>query len=292
MNLLIITADDLGLAVEVNEAVELAHRAGVLTAASLMVGGQAAVDAVSRARRLPKLSVGLHVVLVDGRPILPPARIPNLVDGSGNLRRDMVRLSFELALLPSRRRQLRAEIAAQFEAYRQTGLSLDHVDVHKHFHLHPVVAREVIAIGRQFGMRALRIPVEPGAVLARMGQRRGLLLLWLLRPWLAIARAQARRAGIVVADAVFGLTWSGAMSARRLASLIDNLPPGLIEIFTHPAVRNRFLGHADGYGYTGELKALCAPMTAAALRRSRCRLGSYGDVYPRAVGSREPLRST
>ncbi len=68
---LIVTADDFGADEAVNEAVERAHVDGILTAASLMVSGDAAADAVERARRLPKLGVGLHIVLVEGRPALP-----------------------------------------------------------------------------------------------------------------------------------------------------------------------------------------------------------------------------
>jgi predicted glycoside hydrolase/deacetylase ChbG (UPF0249 family) len=66
---LIVTADDFGLHESVNEAVEQASQAGVLTAASLMVGAPAAADAVRRARKLPHLRVGLHLVLADGRAI-------------------------------------------------------------------------------------------------------------------------------------------------------------------------------------------------------------------------------
>jgi len=72
---LIVTADDFGVAREVNDAVEVAHRGGVLTAASLMVSAPAAADAVERARRMPSLRVGLHLVLVDGRPVLPASAV-------------------------------------------------------------------------------------------------------------------------------------------------------------------------------------------------------------------------
>jgi len=83
MRKLIVTGDDFGLAVPVNEAIEEAHRRGILTTASLMVGAGAAADAVERARQLPTLRVGLHLVLVEGRPVLPPREIPDLVDGRG-----------------------------------------------------------------------------------------------------------------------------------------------------------------------------------------------------------------
>ena len=136
----IITADDFGAAVEVNEAVEIAHTSGVLTAASLLVGGAALDDAVARAGRLPNLRVGLHLVLVEGRPLLRPDLIPDLVNDAGTLRTDMAALGLAVALRGSVRAQLAAEITAQFEAFASTGLTLDHVNAHKHFHVHPGIA--------------------------------------------------------------------------------------------------------------------------------------------------------
>ncbi len=259
-----------------NEAVETAHRQGVLTAASLMVGGAASADAIARARRLPRLAVGLHVVVVDGRPTLAPERIPHLVTGDGLLRNDLARLGWEIASRPAARRQLRAEITAQFVAFSRSGLRLAHVDAHKHYHLHPVVAREIISIGRGFGMRALRIPREPASALAQFPgltrPPRG------LGPWLALLRRQARRAGLLTPDAVFGWSWSGAMSAELLAGVLARLPRGVIEIYCHPATTDVFPGHAPGYAYRQELAALLAPQTRQTLRRAGLRLGSYADA--------------
>ena len=91
MKHLIVTADDFGLAQEVNEAVELAHARGILTAASLMVGAGAADDAVSRAKRLPGLRVGLHLTLLEAPPVLTKSQIPDLVGPDGLFRTDMAR---------------------------------------------------------------------------------------------------------------------------------------------------------------------------------------------------------
>src|SRR5580700_770737 len=125
---LIITADDFGLHESVNEAVERAHREGVLSAASLIVAAPAAVDAIARARALPSLRVGLHLVLADGQAILPHAVIPDLVDAEGRFGNRMVRDGVRFFLLPRVRRQLATEIRAQFEAFAASGLSLDHVN--------------------------------------------------------------------------------------------------------------------------------------------------------------------
>ena len=169
LNHLIITADDFGLSEHVNAAVEEAHRRGVLSAASLMVGAPAAADAVERARRLPNLRVGLHVVLVDGDPVSERAHIPALVDRSGRLRNDLPRYGAALAMSPAARRQAAKEIAAQFEAFRATGLPLDHVNAHRHFHLHPVVAASIMT--HRPALRHARA-ARPGRALAhRRGNR-------------------------------------------------------------------------------------------------------------------------
>src|SRR5260370_28326383 len=83
MRRLIITADDFGRDIAINEAVEAASRDGILTCASLMVAAPAAADAVARARLLPGLRVGLHLVLTDGSPVLPPDEVRGLVSADG-----------------------------------------------------------------------------------------------------------------------------------------------------------------------------------------------------------------
>ncbi len=271
---LIVTADDFGASPEVNAAVEQAHLGGILTAASLMVGGDAAGDAVERARRLPGLGVGLHLVLVEGRPLLPPEQIPVLVDGNGQFRSDMVRTALTIFALPSARRQLAAEIDAQFAAFAATGLKLDHVNAHKHFHLHPTIASAILRAGKRHGMTAMRAPIEPPAVIAAIdGERRSAGIEHL---WAKVLRRRLRRAGVTVPDQVFGLAWSGALTAPKLLALLDHLPPGLTEIYAHPA-QGPYPGSAPGYRYAEEFAALTDPLAKAAVSRNGLRLGRFAD---------------
>ena len=132
-----------------------------------MVGAPAAADAVARARRLPELHVGLHLVLVDGHPVLPSSEVRGLVRRNGEFDRNLGRAGIRFFLLPQLRRELRKEIRAQFEAFRATGLPLDHVNAHKHMQLHPTVAALIVEIGRDYGMRAVRVPSEPIEILRR-----------------------------------------------------------------------------------------------------------------------------
>jgi hopanoid biosynthesis associated protein HpnK len=275
---LIVTADDFGLAPEVNAAVETAHSNGILTAASLMMGAPAAADAVDRARRMRSLRVGLHIVLTDGYPVSPPSRLPDLVDKSGRFRSDLIRSSVRIFIDPTVRRQVAYEIAAQFEAFVATGLRLDHVDCHKHWHLHPAISGLILDIGERYGMTALRIPSEPVRVLRLIDKQTSSKLSWVTSTCAALLKARVRRRHLLAADRVFGLAWSGAMTESRVAGLLAHLPDGITEIYFHPATANSFSGAAPGYRYTDELAALVAPRIVFAARDQDIRLIGYSDL--------------
>jgi hopanoid biosynthesis associated protein HpnK len=267
--LCIITADDFGLHLAVNEAVESAHRAGVLSAASLMVAAPAVQDAAQRARALSGLRVGLHLTLADGRSLLPRRQIPDLVDAENRFRDNMVGAGWRFFARPAVRTQLAAEIRAQFAAFAALGLKLDHLDAHKHFHLHPTVLSLALRIGAEFGLRAVRVPAEPGTIATR-----------LLSPWLALMRARLRRAGMVCNDQLYGLGHSGAMHEARLLKVLAALPPGVSEIYLHPATLSGSAISASmaDYRHRDELQALLSPAVRSALVDSSLRLGGYGDI--------------
>ena len=286
MKFLIITADDYGLHEAVNEAVDMAFREGVLTTASLMVGAPAAADAVRRARALPGLAVGLHLVLADGRSVLPPGRIPALVDASGRFRDSMARQGLRFFAMPTVRRQLEAEIRAQFEAFARTGLPLDHVNAHKHFHLHPTLLEMALRIGREFGLAAVRLPREPVWVARRAGPLKGAASR-LLTPWLALMKRRLRAAGVTHNDQVFGVTDSGAMDEAALLRILTQLPDGVSEIYLHPGTRGALTPAMSQYRHREELDALLSPRVRAAVAASGSATGGFLSL----VRAQEPMRS-
>jgi hopanoid biosynthesis associated protein HpnK len=236
-----------------------------------MVGSPAMADAVDRARRLPSLKVGLHLVLVEGHPLLPASEIPDLVDDEGRFRNDLTRAGVEIFLRSSVQRQVAAEIEAQFEAFAATGLTLDHVDAHKHYHLHPVIARLLVTIGQRYGMASVRVPSEPAAQIRRMDP--GTPASPMLWPYTTLLRRRLRRSGIAAPDRVYGYAWSGAMDVDRVETILRDLPPGRSEIYFHPATTDVFPGSCAGYGYRRELDALTSPRTIAAVRQALDRDG-------------------
>jgi hopanoid biosynthesis associated protein HpnK len=246
-----------------------------------MIGAPAAARAVALAQRLPRLAVGLHLALVDAKPVLPPSAIPDLVDERGRFRANVALSGAAMFFLPHVRRQMRAEARAQFEAFRATGLSLDHVNAHKHFHLHPSILSALIEMAKEFGGPAIRAPLEPSAILARIEGARPGLAASSLAPIARIQRARLRRAGIAAPNQVFGLAWSGAMTQSRLAGLISHLPEGVTEIYTHPATRSDFDGAAAGYCYEEELAALTSPDLRRQIAAVEIERGGFSDAPPR-----------
>lgn len=275
----IFSADDFGLDHAVNEAVEIAHREGVLDAASLMVAAPGAADAVARAKKLPGLAVGLHLVLVDGAPASPANEISALLDRRGGFAGPQALAGVRFFFDPRARAALAREIEAQFAAFAATGLALDHVDAHKHMHLHPTVAGLILRIGRRHGMRALRVPMEPPAPLAAADGTRDGLGARALRGWVGGLRARVRRAGLATADQTFGIAWSGAMTEARVIGLLRQLPPGVSEIYFHPAVETGapLTPAMAGYRHAEELAALISPRvreTLATLGLERTKYGA------------------
>ena len=264
---LIVTADDFGLHEAVNEAVERAHWDGVLTAASLMVGAPAAADAIARARRAPNLRVGLHLVLADGQAVLPPEKIPDLVDANGRFGDDMARDGFRFFFLPHVRRQLAAEIEAQFALFEASGLTLDHVNAHKHFHIHPTVLSLILAARRRFRFHAVRLPL-------------GLNPPMFLRPWLALTRRRLDRARIAHNDRICGIEETGAMDESALLAALSRLPAGVTEIYLHPATQGAITPSMASYRPVDELAALLSPRVRTTMEELGLKRGGFSDFWP------------
>ena len=276
MPTLITTADDFGLTESVNEAVSHANANGILTTASLMVSAPHAQDAIARARSLPSLAVGLHLVVIEGTPTLPPETIPDLVDANGRFPSAQLRLGVDYYFRPRVRRQLAAEIRAQFAAFRATGLELDHANAHTHRQLHPTVGRLLIDIGREYGLRALRIPAEapfPGGPALGVADH-------ILRQWTHVLRGQARRAGLLCNDHIMGLGWTGHMTPSRVASCLAQLRPGLTEMYFHPATRRdgTLTRLMPDYEHVAEYEALLTSRVPPSVR-----LATFGSAHAQRV---------
>jgi hopanoid biosynthesis associated protein HpnK len=238
----IFTADDFGLSDALNGAVGLAHRQGLLRCASLMAAGPRTQAALRLARDLPGLCLGVHLTLIQGRPVLPPQEVPHLVTPRGWFAHDPVatgwRYFFRTGWLP----EIRRELAAQIETVLRSGLEIWLLNGHLNLHLHPRIFPVVVDLAREYGVPAVRLAREdwrttlvlaPDHPLPKIAQ--GLIFALLCRR----AARQARAAGLIFNDHLFGLLNDGRMTEAYLVGLVPRLQPGVTEICCHPAL------HAD-----------------------------------------------
>lgn len=272
-------ADDFGLTAGVNRAILELHLGGLLTSTTLMARAAATEEAIELARATPSLSVGCHIVLVDGEPVLPPAQLGTLADpNTGRLQPTLG--GFLKRLLSGRIRgaEIEAEAAAQIASLQGRGVRLTHVDTHKHTHMFPAVLRPLLRAARAAGIRAVRNPFELGwSVRATPGapwlRRTEVTLLRRLEP--AFRRIVAEE-GFVTTDGAIGVLATGTLDAATVSSLLRALPAGTWELVTHP-------GYNDGDLAQAHTRLLASRETEReALRALRsvtgARLISFADV--------------
>jgi hopanoid biosynthesis associated protein HpnK len=283
---LVVSGDDFGAAREVNAAIVGAHRSGILTSTSLMVTGEAAAEAVALAREHPRLAVGLHLVLAQGRAAAPSAEIPHLVTGRGTFRDRPVLVGLRYAweyVARSGRVELRREIEAQLAAFASTGLPLAHLDGHLNMHLHPMVLPILLEVAPRYGIRAVRLSREDLGAALRYDSRhlaRKLFEGAVFRALAAYAGPRLAAAHIVTADRVYGMHQTGHVDEPYLLALIGTLPSGVSEIYCHPAevTPAGLAAHQPGYDHRGELAALTSARVRAALVAADVQLVSYAEL--------------
>src|SRR2546423_2301111 len=243
---LIINADDFGLTAGVNRAIAEAHSRGVVTSSTLMATGAAFDDAVAIAQQNPKLSVGCHVLLVDGSPASPAADLPTLVNEK-NFQNSLMK--FVHAALRGRLnpKEITTEVAAQIRKLQQAGVNVSHVDTHKHTHMFPAVLRPLLQAARQCGVRAVRNPFAPLKPLAwaHLARRPRLWTRYTevraLRGFFASFRSTVAEMDMMTTDGSFGVLGTGALDEQLFTSICGCIPEGTWEFVCHPGYNDAAL---------------------------------------------------
>jgi hopanoid biosynthesis associated protein HpnK len=244
---LILNADDFGLTAGVNRAIIELHRAGLLTSATLMARTAATEEAIQIARSAPSLGVGCHVVLVDGEPVMPAQKLPTIVDPrTGHFHPTLSAFLTRLFTGRIGSAEIEAETAAQIAALQNCGLSLTHIDTHKHTHMFPAVLRPVLRAAMAAGIRAIRNPFEPAWSLratpaAPRIRRTEVSLLRLFEPTF---RRIVAEEGFATTDGAIGVLATGTLDAPTVNALLRNLPPGTWELVSHPGYNDADLARA------------------------------------------------
>jgi hopanoid biosynthesis associated protein HpnK len=282
---LIINADDFGLTGGVNRAIREAHENGILTSATLMANGAAFDDAVQVSRSAPRLSVGCHVVLVDGFPVLEPTSVSTLLDGKFSKFRQ--RLSkFAVLSLCGRLNEdeIEAEATAQIRKLQLAGILVSHLDTHKHTHIFPQVLRPLLRAAKNCGVPAIRNAFEPVRI-SLLAERptlwKRLTQVKLLRSFAKAFRRSVKEAGILCPDGALSIAATGALDETLFRILLENLPEGTWEFVSHPGYNDAELqtvGTRLKESRAQELNILTSTVARDIVRSCEIELISYRDL--------------
>jgi predicted glycoside hydrolase/deacetylase ChbG (UPF0249 family) len=245
---LIINADDLGLTAGVNRAIRQCCDDGVVTSTTLMANAPAFADAVRTAGELGRPSVGCHVVLVDGEPVLSRELVASLLrDNTARFHNSLTAFAHHAVRHRIAPDQIEAEATAQMRRLADAGIRISHFDTHKHTHLFPAVLQPLLRAARTCGVGVVRNPFAPLKPLAFAHLLRRPRL-WkrytevkLLRGWGTNFRRTVAAAGMVTTDGTFGIVSTGALDLKLFRAIIGCIPEGTWEFCCHPGYNDAAL---------------------------------------------------
>lgn len=282
---LIINADDLGLTSGVNRAIEEAGRAGAITSATLMANSSCFDEAVAITRRLPATKIGCHVVLVDGEPLA--SQVPSLTNGSTRFKSNLRDFALAATQKKIAQDEVQREAETQIRKIQSAGVTVTHVDTHKHTHMFPHVLRPLIKAAKACGVSSIRNPFEPfrawpgSAVVSRPGLWLRAVQVALLRKHASEFSRMAREEGMSTTDGTVGMIATGSLDQNLLLSTIQALPEGTWELVCHPGYMDPELAAAGTRLLASrqvELEALTSDKTRKALAQRGVELISYEDL--------------
>jgi chitin disaccharide deacetylase len=299
MKELIVNADDFGLAESVNRGIVVAHREGLLTSASLLGNGLAFDQAVALSREFPHLSVGVHLNISGGPPISPASSVPTLVNERGELHLSPPRVWVGILTGRITVEEIRSEFRAQVLKIFDAGVTPTHLDGHLHVHVLPQLSPIVIALAREFGIRYVRCPAENlEATLPLLWKLGGAGIAALERSAIAYAvssfarrfKEQLRTAGLISADAFYGLAQTGFLDIRMIGALLHLVSNGTTELMCHPGYPSpelESLGGTLSRSRETEVLALTARETKGTVERLRIQLTNFRDLEQTPATRRE-----
>jgi chitin disaccharide deacetylase len=232
--LLIVNADDFGLSPGINAGIIEGFEKGILTSASIMVNAPAFEQAVKLAHAHEGLGIGIHLNVVRGKAVLPPAEIPSLVDAAGRFLQTPISLCCNLLRKRVDLNHLSREFSAQIERAFAAGLRPTHLNSEQHVHMYPPIFACVVQLAEKYGIRAVRWT----------GQypRAGSLIRWsrrfhkdlLVNLCASLCRKQLKGSAVMSNDYFYGLMETGSLTAEVFRGILLRLKDGVTEIMCHP----------------------------------------------------------
>jgi hopanoid biosynthesis associated protein HpnK len=287
---LIVNADDFGYTSGVNRAILEAHSHGVVTSATLMANGPAFAEAVQLAGTVPKLSIGCHVVLTDGEPVLGAERLPSLTSAA-HFRDGMIAFAARAITGRIDAEEIAAEASAQIRKIQSAGIAVSHIDTHKHTHLFPKILRPLLRAAADCGVHAVRNPFGPrmplrsSHLLARPGLWTRYAEVRILGGFAGKFREAVDQEGFTTPDGTLGIVVTGALDETLFYAIARSIPEGTWEFVCHPGYNDADLQAGKTRlraSRETELRVLTLPAAREVLAQQGIELISYRELAPKS----------
>ncbi len=278
MKYLIVNADDYGLDEDINQAIVLAYRQGIVTSTTILANGEAFFPGVNGLRENPGLGVGVHLTLVNGNPLSSPEDIPTLINDNGKFFGSYQEFLPRFLAGKIKLKEIRIEWAKQISHVKNQGINVTHIDSHQHLHVFPGINKVALELARDFGIRKIRMPQEKmmffGGAVPSLGR---LLARNTLSSVSMLSKFYFSKRNMLVPEHFYGMLWGGHLSQPRLETIIRHLPEGTSEIMTHPGLSSGALDHKLlwGYHWEEELAALTSPEVKSLIEQQQIKLIDY-----------------
>jgi len=254
---LIITADDFGAALNINEGIRKAAENGSITAISALTNfTESIVDLKELSIKYPGIGIGVHLNIEAGKPVLDPSKIPSLINEEGYF----YSLDSILTMISSvSLNEVRLELRAQVNILVENGIRVDHLSDHC----------GIISLYTPFTQIMKELAVEydipvRSPILASMEfpklfrtsvmKKKGRDLVcktFVKNPVKAIGlvkycskkemrrkQQELKKVGIPHTDFLFECFW-GSPSMEYLSFILNNLPAGTSEVIVHLGTETR-----------------------------------------------------
>ncbi len=277
---LIVNADDLGLHPSVNNGIFRAHREGIVTSTTILIGGSAFTQAVEGLKDNPELGVGIHLCLVDQEPVSEPEKIRSLVKEGGRLPSSHKVFMRDYLLRKIASEEIYVELESQMAKAIDCGIKPTHIDSHQHLHVIPSIASMVAQLCKKFGIERVRIPVDDPSLSYRSKSIKRELEGRVLTLLAKKARRIFTDSGISSTDSFFGFACGGQFDKTTWRSILPRIGEGVTEIMVHPGDNNVNLSSNTSWKYhwEEELNALTDPEIKSQLALHEIQWINYGDI--------------
>lgn len=248
---IIITADDLGIATEINKGIEESYNKGILGCAALLMNAPETTRGIEIAKRNPGLETGIHLSIVEGLSLRKiRSSITDNIDyfGDISLIRNWKEFTVKFLTGGINFQELEEELELQIIEFLKHFPQIPFLNGTQHLHIFPKVWSIVLKLSVKYQIKAIRTPSLEFPNSLWLNKRLPFIIPFQFLG--SYAKYQAEKKGIKTPDNVVGLQFSGRISESVLYKILQHMPDNkIVEIVMHPGDNCSFLRNQLPWGY-------------------------------------------